>query len=161
MVLPPPDSFDPAHASDSSNSGSDGPSSEAIPEPGMLDLEAVQRALNRSRASIYRYANTDPLDVNPPYDPKRLNPEYRKDPREALMFHPNEVARFAQDVLKIKQVTVEVLSSPHTATQNLLEALLEEMRAIRRLLETGQSPLSSGGGDSTASVEQSHPPASS
>ncbi len=124
---------------------------EANSDSGMLDLEAVQRALNRSRASIYRYANTDPLEVNPAFNPKRLNPEYRKDPREALMFHPNEVARFAQDVLKIKQVTVEVLSSPHTATQNLLEALLEEMRAIRQLLETGQGGLPIGeGGRSSA-----------
>ncbi len=120
----------------------------------MLDLEAVQRALNRSRASIYRYANTDPLEVNPPFNPKRLNPEYRKDPREALTFHPNEVARFAQDVLKIKQVTVEVLSSPHTATQNLLEALLEETRAIRHLLETGQSTLSGTSGGAGQSPEE-------
>lgn len=124
-------------------------------DSGMLDLEAVQRALNRSRASIYRYANTDPIEVNPPFNPKRLNPEYRKDPREALVFHPNEVARFAQDVLKIKQVTVEVLSSPHTATQNLLEALLEEMRAIRHLLETGQSSLPIGNGSHSGSDAES------
>lgn len=113
----------------------DRPSPAEHPTEEMLDLEAVQRALNRSRASIYRYSNTDPNDINPPFNPKRLNPEYRQDPREALLFHPNEVARFAQDVLKIKQVRVEVLSSPHTATQGLLEALLTEMRAIRRLLE--------------------------
>ncbi len=131
----------------------------AVPEvnsdAGMLDLEAVQRALNRSRASIYRYANTDLVEVNPAFNPKRLNPEYRKDPREALMFHPNEVARFAQDVLKIKQVTVEVLSSPHTATQNLLEALLEEMRAIRQLLETGQASLPKGEGGNSSSASSS------
>lgn len=99
----------------------------------------MQRALNRSRASIYRYANTDPREINPPFDPKRLNPEYRKDPRDALLFHPNEVARFAQDVLKIKQVRVEVLSSPATATQGLLEAILAELRTIRGLLEAGQA----------------------
>lgn len=139
MALLPSNSFDDSQASDGATSEADGSASEVNTDPGMLDLEAVQRALNRSRASIYRYANTDPMEVNPPFNPKRLNPEYRKDPREALMFHPNEVARFAQDVLKIKQVTVEVLSSPHTATQNLLEALLEEARAIRRLLESGQS----------------------
>lgn len=125
---------------------------EVNPDSGMLDLEAVQRALNRSRASIYRYANTDPQEVNPPFNPKQLNPEYRKDPREALMFHPNEVARFAQDVLKIKQVTVEVLSSPHTATQTLLEALLEEMRAIRQLLENGQASMPPQKGEQPASA---------
>lgn len=110
---------------------------------GLLDLEAVQRALNRSRASIYRYANTDPKELNRSFDPKRLNPEYRSDPRDALLFHPNEVARFARDILKIKEVTVEVLSSPQTATQDLLEAILSEMQVIRQLLESGGLPPSS------------------
>ena len=110
---------------------------------GLLDLEAVQRALNRSRASIYRYANTDPKELNRPFDPQRLNPEYRSDPRDALLFHPNEVARFARDVLKIKDVKVEVLSSPHTATQDLLESILAEMRMIRELLESQGNQFSS------------------
>ncbi len=110
---------------------------------GLLDLEAVQRALNRSRASIYRYANTDPKELNRSFDPKRLNPEYRSDPRDALLFHPNEVARFARDILKIKEVTVEVLSSPQTATQGLLEEILSEMQVIRQLLESGGVPSSS------------------
>lgn len=107
---------------------------------GLLDLEAVQRALNRSRASIYRYANTDPKELNRAFDPQRLNPEYRSDPRDALMFHPNEVARFARDILKIKEVTVEVLSSPHTATQDLLESILAEIKGIRELLDSKTEP---------------------
>lgn len=156
MTHPNASDAQPPFASSIPTSGDDAVT-EARGDAGMLDLEAVQRALNRSRASIYRYANTDPAEVNPPFNPKRLNPEYRKDPREALMFHPNEVARFAQDVLKIKQVTVEVLSSPHTATQNLLEALLEEMRAIRRLLETGQASVSSGENNCSSSDSSETP----
>jgi len=87
--------------------------------------------LNRSRASVYRYTNTDPRNLNPPFNPRKLNPEYRSDQKEPLMFHPNEVARFARDVLRIKEVTVEVLNSPSTATQQLLGSILEELRAIR------------------------------
>ena len=57
------------------------------------------------------------------------------------MFHPNEVARFAKDVLRIKEVTVEVLNSPSTATQQILGSILEELRLIRGQLESsGQSP---------------------
>jgi len=52
------------------------------------------------------------------------------------MFHPNEVARFARDVLRIKEVTVEVLNSPSTATQQLLGSILEELRSIRELLDS-------------------------
>ncbi|MCP9790651.1 hypothetical protein KBZ20_02920 [Vulcanococcus limneticus Candia 3F8] len=100
----------------------------------LIGIDEVQRSLNRSRASVYRYTNTDPRNLNPPFNPRKLNPEYRSDQKEPLLFHPNEVARFARDVLRIKEVTVEVLNSPSTATQQLLGSILEELRAIRELL---------------------------
>lgn len=101
----------------------------------LIGIEDVQKCLNRSRASVYRYTNTDPRNLNPPFNARKLNPEYRTDQKEPLMFHPNEVARFARDVLRIKEVTVEVLNSPSTATQQLLNAILEELQGIRRHLE--------------------------
>jgi hypothetical protein len=109
---------------------------EVINQPnGLLDIEAVQKALNRSRASIYRYANTDPNRLNPAYDTKLLNPELRTSKDEPLLFHPNEVARFARDVLKIKQVMIEVREAPPTQTQELLQAILGELRNIHQLLK--------------------------
>ena len=83
----------------------------------LVGIDEVQKSLNRSRASVYRYTNTDPRNLNPPFNPRKLNPEYRSDQKDPLLFHPNEVARFAKDVLRIKEVTVEVLNSPprHTA----------------------------------------------
>lgn len=106
----------------------------ASEQSGLMDIEAVQKALNRSRASIYRYANTDPITLNPPYNPKRLNPELRMSKDDTLLFHPNEVARFAKDVLKIKQVTIEVRDTPQTPTQELLQAILSELQDIHQLL---------------------------
>lgn len=103
---------------------------------GLMDIEAVQRALNRSRASVYRYANTDPEVLNPPYDPKRLNCELRSDANEPLMFHPNEVARFAKDVLRIKQVTIEIQEPQPNLTQELLQAILAELQSIHQLLKS-------------------------
>ena len=105
----------------------------------LIGIDDVQRSLNRSRASVYRYTNTDPRNLNPPFNPRKLNPEYRSDQKEPLMFHPNEVARFARDVLRIKEVTVEVLNSPSTATQQLLTSILEELRTIRGLLSSSGS----------------------
>lgn len=114
------------------------------PDPGatgdsggdaLIGIDDVQKALNRSRASVYRYTNTDPRNLNPPFNPRKLNPEYRSDQKDPLLFHPNEVARFARDVLRIKEVTVEVLNSPSTATQQLLTAILEELRTIRVRLD--------------------------
>lgn len=102
---------------------------------GLISIDDVQKALNRSRASVYRYTNTDPRNLNPPFNPRKLNPEYRSDQKDPLLFHPNEVARFARDVLRIKEVTVEVLNSPSTATQQLLSAILEELRSIRARLD--------------------------
>ena len=101
----------------------------------LVAIDDVQKSLNRSRASVYRYTNTDPSNLNPPFNPKKLNPEYRSDQKDPLLFHPNEVARFAKDVLRIKEVTVEVLNSPSTATQQVLSAILEELRQIRTHLE--------------------------
>jgi hypothetical protein len=102
---------------------------------GLMTIETIQKNLNRSRASIYRYANTDPDVLNPPYDPQRLNPELRLSKDDLLLFHPNEVARFARDVLKISQVTLEVQQSPQTVTQALLQEILQELREIRSVLE--------------------------
>ena len=118
----------------------------APPADGLIGIDDVQRTLNRSRASVYRYTNTDPRNLNPPFNPKRLNPEYRTDQKDALLFHPNEVARFARDVLRIKEVTVEVLHSPATASQQLLLAILNELKEIRGLLQQpapAQAPLTS------------------
>jgi hypothetical protein len=103
-------------------------------EQHLIPVEAVQKILNRSRASIYRYANTDANLLNLPFDPKRLNPEMRKHKDDPLMFHPNEVARFAQDVLGIKQVTIEIAQSAESVTNELLTKILAELQAIRQIL---------------------------
>ncbi len=108
-----------------------------IPDPeALVAIDDVQKALNRSRASVYRYTNTDTRNLNPPFNPRKLNPEYRSDLKDPLLFHPNEVARFAKDVLRIKEVTVEVLNSPSTVTQNVLASILEELKAIRSFIES-------------------------
>jgi hypothetical protein len=73
--------------------------------------------------------------LNPSYNPQRLNPEFRTSKDEILRFHPNEVARFAKDVLKIKNVTIEVRETPKTPTHELLEAILTELQGIHRLLK--------------------------
>ncbi|MGF1536303.1 MAG: hypothetical protein ACFB4J_07450 [Elainellaceae cyanobacterium] len=100
-----------------------------------LTVEAVQDALGRSRASIYRYANTTTETLNPPFDQKRLNPELRKHKDDPLLFHPSEVERFARDILGIQQVTIEVQVSEPTVNQSLLREILQELKGIRLLLE--------------------------
>ena len=102
----------------------------------LVGIDDVQKSLNRSRASVYRYTNTDARNLNPPFNPRKLNPEYRSDQKDTLLFHPNEVARFAKDILRIKEVTVEVLNSPSSATQQLLQSILEELRAINSRLDS-------------------------
>jgi hypothetical protein len=118
--------------------GAEGAANSAETNENLIGIDEVQRSLNRSRASVYRYTNTDPRNLNPPFNPRKLNPEYRSDQKEPLMFHPNEVARFARDVLRIKEVTVEVLNSPSTATQQLLGSILDELRTIRSLLSEAE-----------------------
>ncbi|TYQ25738.1 resolvase [Pseudanabaena sp. UWO311] len=102
----------------------------------LMDVEAIQKALGRSRASVYRYANTDPLQglLNLPYDPTRLNPELRQSDREPLLFHPTEVSRFARDVLKMKQVTIQVQEPAQNETNRLLREILQEMRSLNQAI---------------------------
>ncbi|MEP0886699.1 resolvase [Leptolyngbya sp. NM2-A1] len=106
---------------------------------GYMDIDAVQRVLNRSRASVYRYANTDPNRLNMEYDPKRLNPELRQNRDEPLKFDPNEVARFARDVLGIKQVLIEKREPTENTTHAILKEILVELQQIRQLLEDQRS----------------------
>ena len=101
----------------------------------LVGIDDVQKSLNRSRASVYRYTNTDARNLNPPFNPRKLNPEFRSDQKDPLLFHSNEVARFAKDILRIKEVTVEVLNSPSTATQNILFSIHEELKLIRLHLD--------------------------
>ena len=131
------------------------PAQASAQAEALVGIDDVQKSLNRSRASVYRYTNTDSRNLNPPFNPRKLNPEYRSDQKDPLMFHPNEVARFAKDVLRIKEVTVEVLNSPSSATQQILGSILEELRLIRSQLEaSGQSP-----SDLSARLDQQDRPA--
>lgn len=139
----PPGMGQPLHGSNpsapSAPSTADDSSTAGDNSENLIGIDEVQRCLNRSRASVYRYTNTDPRNLNPPFNPRKLNPEYRSDQKEPLMFHPNEVARFARDVLRIKEVTVEVLNSPSTATQQLLSSILDELKTIRCLLSESEA----------------------
>lgn len=105
------------------------------PSDALISIDDVQKSLNRSRASVYRYTNTDTRNLNPPFNPRKLNPEFRSDQKDQLQFHPNEVARFAKDILRIKEVNVEILNSPSSETQTILNAILEELKIIRIHLE--------------------------
>ena len=108
----------------------------------LVGIDEVQKSLNRSRASVYRYTNTDTRNLNPPFNPRKLNPEYRRDQKDPLLFHTNELARFAKDILRIKEVTVEVLNSPSTTTQQTLASILEELKLLRASFEAFKGPSS-------------------
>ena len=109
-------------------------SSAAAETTPLLSVEAVQKYLNRSRASVYRYANTDPDVLNPPYDQSKLNPEVRRDKDAPLEFRPQEVRRFAEEVLGLHP-TIQVQPPEETLTHDLMRQMLQELRAIRKLLE--------------------------
>lgn len=107
---------------------------DELPPDAYLTVDDVQKQIKRSRASVYRYANTDPDILNLPFEAKKLNPEIRRDRDEPLVFHPREVRRFAQDVLGLNP-TITVQPSEETTTQEILKAILTELRAIRQHLE--------------------------
>lgn len=111
-----------------------------IPEDqlSLLTIEDVQKQLNRSRASVYRYANTNPELLNSPYDPRKLNPELRRDKDDPLQFRPQEVQRFGEEVLGLKP-TIQVQTPTETVTNALLQQILQELKQIHSLLKAQQS----------------------
>lgn len=111
------------------------PQMEELSSDAYLEIEDVQRQIKRSRASVYRYANTDPRILNPPFDPGRLNPEIRENRDAPLRFHPREVRRFAQEVLGLNP-TIAIQPSEETTTHQLLKAILAELKTIRERLES-------------------------
>ncbi len=108
---------------------------DELPPDAYLTVDDVQKQIKRSRASVYRYANTHPDILNPPFDADKLNPEIRRDRDDPLLFHPREVRRFAQDILGLNP-TITVQPSEETTTQEILKAILSELRAIRQHLES-------------------------
>ena len=108
---------------------------DELPPDAYLTVDDVQKQIKRSRASVYRYANTHPDILNPPFDADKLNPEVRRDRDDPLLFHPREVRRFAQEVLGLNP-TITVQPSEETTTQEILKAILSELRAIRQHLES-------------------------
>jgi hypothetical protein len=108
---------------------------DELPPNAYLTVDDVQKQIKRSRASVYRYANTDPDVLNLPYDPQKLNPEVRRDRDAPLLFHPKEVRRFAQDILGLNP-TITVQPSEETTTQEILKSILTELKAIRAYLES-------------------------
>jgi hypothetical protein len=104
-------------------------------EVNLLTIEAVQKYLNRSRASVYRYANTSPDVLNLPFDARKLNPEVRRDKDDPLLFRPQEVRRFAEEVLGLNP-TIKVEQSEQTVTQDLLRQILQELKDIHQLLQS-------------------------
>jgi hypothetical protein len=108
---------------------------DELPPDAYLTVDEVQKQIKRSRASVYRYANTHPDILNPPFDADKLNPEVRSDRDDPLLFHPREVRRFAQDILGLNP-TITVQPSEETTTQEILKAILGELRAIRQHLES-------------------------
>ncbi|MEM6714124.1 MAG: resolvase [Cyanobacteria bacterium P01_D01_bin.6] len=108
---------------------------DELPPDAYLTVDDVQKQIKRSRASVYRYANTHPELLNPQFEADKLNPEVRRDRDDPLLFHPREVRRFAQDVLGLNP-TITVQPSEETTTQEILKAILGELRAIRQHLES-------------------------
>ena len=77
-----------ANAAAAIEGSAEGAANSSEQSENLIGIDEVQRSLNRSRASVYRYTNTDPRNLNPPFNPRKLNPEYRSDQKEPLMFHP-------------------------------------------------------------------------
>jgi len=96
----------------------------------LIGIDDVQSALNRSRASGVPLHQHRSRNLNPPFNPRRLNPEYRTDQRNRCSSTPR-VARFARECACESRGKVTVEGAQFrlpTATQQLLGSILEELQ---------------------------------
>ena len=54
-----------ANAAAAIEGSAEGAANSSEQSENLIGIDEVQRSLNRSRASVYRYTNTDPRNLNP------------------------------------------------------------------------------------------------
>lgn len=91
----------------------------------------VYRVVNRDSDYNNRKLNplNDDLDGSPSAYGKKLSKQGE------LIFSPLEVARFARDVMKNREITLKILFCVQTPRERLLASMYHELQKIRELLE--------------------------
>lgn len=100
-------------------------------------VEELQKLLNRGRATIYRILNTSKEILNPPFDPYKLNYEYRCDTKDSIRVSSLELDRWRNNP-KPKPIYVETKSEKTNEASCKQQVLDYVSRLINaRLLTTG------------------------
>jgi len=67
-------------------------------------VQELQKVLDRSRASVYRILNTEKNVLNPPFDPQKLNHEYRANDFDPIQVSAAEITRWKEESRKSRKM---------------------------------------------------------
>lgn len=67
-------------------------------------VQELQKVLDRSKASVYRILNTQRNVLNPPFDPQKLNHEYRVNDSDPIQVSTAEITRWKEESRKSRKM---------------------------------------------------------
>ena len=67
-------------------------------------VQELQKVLDRSKASVYRILNTERNVLNPPFDPQKLNHEYRANDSDPIQVSTAEITRWKEESRKSRKM---------------------------------------------------------
>lgn len=101
-------------------------------------IEELQKILNRSRASIYRMLNTGSnAELNPRFDPAKLNHEYRADKADPIRVSSNEIERWKSESQRLKQIADQQKINTSASLESDLNCKDRVLDHVCRLIKAG------------------------
>jgi hypothetical protein len=70
-------------------------------------VQELQKVLDKSRASVYRILNNDKNVLNPPFDPQKLNHEYRANEFDPIQVSAAEITRWKEESRKARKLVAQ------------------------------------------------------
>ena len=123
-----------------------------IEEKDLYSISDLEPLLNRSRASVYRFINTSKHELNPQFDPAKLNAEPRSDAKEPLLVSSKELARWNEYKKTQKKIkashAMKIANAEKLAKDgdsiNLLGNFYNASNAIKHIIDTTRALIASG-----------------
>jgi biotin operon repressor len=101
------------------------------------NIDELQRALNRSRASVYRILNVDKNILNPPFNPAKLNHEHRVDKTDLIRVSNNELNRWKNESQRLRQIAAQQNYATKAESENNLDCKERVLDYLCRLTKAG------------------------
>jgi predicted transcriptional regulator len=101
------------------------------------NIDELQKVLNRSRAFVYRVLNIDKYVFNLPFDPAKLNHEYRVDKKDSIRVSSDEIKRWKNESQRLSQIAAQQNHATKAQNENNLDCKERVLDYVCRLTKAG------------------------